>query len=612
MKKIYLTLCGLAVIGGSFAQRNYELNDGPASYFSLKDNGTSKASPLAHEKSAGVLVWTDGFDTPSNWTIDNSGQSAAGFGWNINSTEESWWTTHVINSVSAGNFAELENGDPTQSPGTQALNVTYTVTTAAPVTIPSGQVTLSFLQYGARFNDAQEMYVSTDGTAWTKVGDNSDHPVLSASAPGNAYANPTTKSINLASTLGSATSVWIRFSWTTAYPASASNANVWVTYGWMIDDVTLTTNPDYDLAENSVIWGSTAGAWATMPYYQIPTTQIAPVDFGGIIQNNGINDQTDIVFHANATGYTGASLPSTVNSSLFDTIWVDNALTPAATVGATTVSFNVGSGATDDVPANNATAPAVTFNVTNYVYARDNGVKDATESNTGLAYEVGNVFEIMADQTLYSIITELDNTTTVSSIVRGILYSIDPGTGAFTEIDRSDDHVVVAGDLTAPLRLELQNTTALTAATPYCIVIGTDGGTSPDVVVKTGGTSDTQTSFFKDETGTWFYTTHTPMVRMDFANQAGLKENTNDFGLNLYPNPAANQTKVTFNLNNESNVSVVVTDLTGKTVYTNNLGTLTNGSHNNVAINTEAFTSGVYYVTVSSNGSQTTKKLIKK
>ena len=145
----------------------------------------------------------------------------------------------------------------------------------------------------------------------------------------------------------------------------------------------------------------------------------------------------------------------------------------------------------------------------------------------------------------------------------------------------------------------------------YLVVVGSDGGTSPDVVVNTAGTSEVQTSFFKDETGTWFYTTSTPMVRMNFQDATGINEVANTVGLSVFPNPTAAKTNVSINLTNESTVAITVTDLSGKTVYTNNMGTMTSGQHS-VALNTESFTSGVYYVTVNTNDSQVTRKLIKK
>jgi copper chaperone CopZ len=51
-----------------------------------------------------------------------------------------------------------------------------------------------------------------------------------------------------------------------------------------------------------------------------------------------------------------------------------------------------------------------------------------------------------------------------------------------------------------------------------------------------------------------------------------------------------------------------VTDLSGKVVYTTDLGTV-NGTQD-VQVNTSSFTSGVYMVNVSVDGAVTTQKLV--
>ena len=608
MKKVYLSILGLTVLGTSFAQRNYESQQ--AKTFVTTESISAKNKPaLTGEKTAGTPFWTDGFTDPTTWVIDNSGQTAPTFGWDIGATEASWWTTAVINSTSDGNFAELSNGNPTLSPGTQALDVTYTLTSSAAIPVPSDQISLSFLQYGARFNDAQEMYVSADGTNWVLVGDNSDHPVLSSTG-GAAYTNPTLKTVNLATAIPGATSIWIRFSWTTGYPTEATNPNVWVTYGWMIDDVTLSTNSTDDITENSVMWG-TQGSWGgVLPYYQIPTTQVQPIDFGGIITNNGSNDQADVVFHATATGYTGLSLPSPINAGASDTIWVANQLTPAATLASTTVSFLSDMTATDDNMLDNALAPSVTFAVTDHTYARDAGTKTGTTDNGGLAFEVGNIFDVFAEQTVYSVDITLDNTASTGAQVRAKIY--DATSGNFDVADliaETDDHYVVSSDKGNNLSLEIPGGALLLAGTSYLAVIHADGGTAPDIVLQTAGTSVPQTCFYQDDALTWFYTTETPKIRLNFLNSSGLNELTNTAGLSVYPNPSASQANVSFSLKNETEVVISLTDITGKTVFTNNLGTLTTGVHK-TTINTDVLSNGVYMVNFVANGVVSTQKLI--
>ena len=51
-------------------------------------------------------------------------------------------------------------------------------------------------------------------------------------------------------------SVWIRFSWTTNYPNQATDPNVWITYGWCIDDVQIAESPANRITmEDEVIGG---------------------------------------------------------------------------------------------------------------------------------------------------------------------------------------------------------------------------------------------------------------------------------------------------------------------------------------------------------------------
>ena len=337
MKKLILSLSLLAVTG-VFAQKNARI---------LKSQDLVKTAPKTSTAVQPIgkimtTLWSDDFSTAANWTIDNDGQSGAAFGWNINNTSQGWWSTTGIsaNGTSGGNNAELVNGNPTLSPGTQALGVTYTMTTAQPIDVATlggtNQVSIQFKQFGARFNDLQEIQISTDGTTFTTVGDNLDKEVYSA-AGGSVYPNPDTKLINLATVLSSApTQLWIRFSWTTNF-GGETNPNVWVTYGWYIDDVKIVTNPNYDLSINTNTWG-TAG----LNYYQIPTTQVAPISFSSKVLNGGLNGLTGTFLKADIlTGatnvFTGTSAPTAIASLDTATLEVSTSFTPPSTVASYTL-----------------------------------------------------------------------------------------------------------------------------------------------------------------------------------------------------------------------------------------------------------------------------------
>lgn len=608
MKKVYLSIflaglgCNLSY--GQFAPKSFSANE-----LNVVTPKPAKENPT--EKALGVEFWTNDFSTPASWVVDNDGQTGATFGWTIDAVKDGWWApSTAIASSSEGNFAELTNGNPTLSPGTQALDVVYNLTTAAPIDLTTygTDITLSFEQFGARFNDLQEIQISTDGTNFIAVGDNSNYDVLSQSG-GAAYPNPALKMINLSTFIpGAATQLWIRFSWTTAYPSQATNANVWVAYGWYIDDVALTTNPDYDVVVDAAYWGSVG-----LNYYQIPTTQIAPIDFSAEISNGGTMAMTNVALNVNinAGAFIGTSTPVTIAPLASDSIGITTQFTPAA-VGPYSVVRTLTSTEVDDVPVNNVMAP-INFSVTNYIYARDNNIIAGSTSNGTDGFETGNYFDIWTDQTLKAINVRLAggaSGTTIGEEVFVKLYSVDPATGDFIYEGESNPIIVAAGNLNTNLVMALQAPVNLIANTTYLATVGSFG---PGLKVSNAGTSEPQTSFLMDGfDGVWYYQTATPYVRLNFDPTIGIEENETGISLgNVYPNPTSGKATIDYSIENASSVNVQIVDVTGKMVYTANEGTQIAGAHA-VSFDATALTNGVYYVTIATEESTVTRKFIKK
>lgn len=604
MKKVYLSIL-LAGIGCNVSYGQYAPKIGSANQLSTIAPKETNDQPV--EKALGVTFWTNDFSTPADWTIDNDGQTGAEYGWTIDATSDGWWSATGINSTSDGNYAELSNGDATAS--SQALDVVYNLTTAAPIDLTTSgtDITLSFLQYGARFNDLQEMQVSTDGVVFTTVGDNSSFSVLSQ-AGGAAYPNPSLKEINLAPYISGATQLWIRFTWTTAFPSQASNPNVWITYGWYIDDVALTTNADYDLAVTSTYWG-TAG----LNYYQIPLAQVAPIDFSANVFNGGTQTMTNAMLNVdiNSGAFTGTSAAVTIPTLTSDSLFLTTQFTPAA-VGPYAVARTLTSDFTDDVPSNNTMAP-INFSVTNFIYARDNNTVSGNTSNGTDGFETGNLFDIWSNATCKAIDVRLaggGTGTAIGTEIYAKLYSVDPGTGDFVYEGESDPLIVASSHLNTNLVMKLINPVNVTANTTYLAVVG---AFASGLKVANAGSSDPQTTFFFDQADqTWYYQTSTPYVRMNFDPSVGIEENNANVSIgNVYPNPTSGETTVDYSLVNASDVTVEVVDITGKVVYTVNKGTQVAGA-NQVSFDASAFSNGFYYVTIATNDANVTKKFIKK
>jgi hypothetical protein len=568
------------------------------------------AKPAAITKSLGVTLWSDNFDSLSNWTVDNSGQAGIDFGWNINNTSDGWWSANGITSTGGGNYAELVNGDPTQTPGTQALAVTYNLTTASPINIAAlggtNQVSLEFEQFGARFNDLQDIQISTDGITFFSVGNNLDKPVLSASG-GAPFTNPDLKTINLATILpANPGNVWIRFSWTTNFPAQAANANVWITYGWYIDNVKIVTNPTNDLSITSKYWG-TAG----LPYYQIPTTQTAPIDFEIAAFNGGINNQTGVEYSINVNGgaFTSSSPSTTINSLDTATLTVANSFTPAA-IGNYTVVHALTADSTDDVPANNAIANTA-FSVTNYIYARDNGTPAGSTSNGADGFESGNLFDIWTAQTLKGIDVRMlggASGTTVETEVFVKLYSVDATTGDFVFESESDPYIVTAADLNVNKMLMLNVPVNMLPNTTYLAVMG---AYSQGLKVVNAGSSEPQTCFFFDYfDNTWYYQTGTPWVRLNFDPTIGINEETASIATLVYPNPANEVLNVKMEINNATTGVIAIYNAAGSKVKETSFNAANGISVEQVSIND--LSAGLYTVKITTNDGFATRKFTKK
>ena len=606
MKKLLLFVSAIASV--AYAQKAPRIQ----TFQELVKAPKVTSEVASEEKILGVTLWSDNFTDPANWIIDNSGQSGIEFGWNINNSSDGWWSANGITSTSGGNYAELVNGDPTASPGTQALNVTYTLTTAQPIDIANlggnNQVSLQFQQYGARFNDLQEIQISTNGTTWVTVGNNLDKPVLSA-AGGSAFANPDTKIINLATFLTATPSpIWVRFSWTTNYPGSATNPNVWVTYGWYIDDVKIVTNPTNDLSVTSSFWGSVG-----LPYYQIPDEQVTEIGFAADVFNGGVNTQTNVKLNINANNgaWTGSSAPVSIVSLDTTSIELTTFYTPPATPGNISITRNISADSTDDIPANNALAN-IDFAVTDFIYARDNGTPSGSTSNGTDGFESGNLFDIFQDATLKAIDVRMPggaNGATVGTEIFVKLYSIDATTGDFLFESESAPFVIASNNLNTILTLELEPYANVVAGTTYLAVVGAYSG---GLRVSNAGKSDPQTTFFLDMAdNTWYYSTNTPMVRMNFNPILSVAEQTEIAQAVVLPNPTTANATLRFDLQNTSDVVVVVTDVAGKTMQSNSYNQLTAGAQE-ITLGAEQWAAGIYTVNITSNGHSVTKKFVKR
>ncbi len=613
-----------AGIGSTFAQtsvyRKHELNLEAA-----------KPTTISTPKALGTVVWRDNFDSivsgaglatvsTSSWTADNSGQTGANYGWTTDAVYNGWWIsgtgTSIFNSTSRGKFGEMSNG-PTASPG---IGVVYTLTSGVinVQTLAGGNnALLRFQQTGAKFYDLGEVLVSVDGTTWTKVYDTS-HKAMHTQTSSNPWPNPETVEVDISNAIQTgASTVQIRFRWTSERDITTTNPNAWVSYGWYIDDIEIATKNDFDLV-NTYSFAHTE----MYQYSQIPLSQIAPITFRAGVKNQGSQNLTNVVLNVTGNGITETSTGVTLLPGAVDTLEVE--YTPTV-VGSYTVNQNLTLTEADDNLTNNSIFTPVKFDVTNHIYAVDKGAPFTEYPLTGLIDQsnnpvvidgVGNAFDIFNDQEIHGINFRLFTGTPVGAEVYGELYEYNPAatqlsnrwTGPLTETDMFA--VASASQANQIQTLQFLTPYYLESGKTYLVLLRIAG--SLPVKVAAGGETYTGSGQCWIRTvggNTWGTFTDIPVVRANFNPSLGIENQDLFSGVSIFPNPAKDKATVEFNLATSSSVSVEVTDITGKVVESVSLTNVAAGN-NSTTVNVAGLSTGVYSVAIKSNDSKVTRKLI--
>ena len=594
MKKIYLSMVAVVTVSSLYAQQLQKHDYAPApKHSSFKIDG--KINPA--EATSKVQLWSNDCSVAADFTVSNTSSPAVDF---ILTTDPAAVPANgPVQMTTSANGYYMVDGDSQGANGTQDCYLTY-VGTAVDL---SGQtdVTLEFEHNYRVWNDQRYVEVSVDGgTTWGT-------PYQIGSTV-NSFETDETYSINISGQAANQANVKLRFHYVAVYG-----------WHWAIDDLSIKTTEPFDLRADDVQWG-VDGTWGVrMAYYGTPLTQVQPITFCGTGSNIGANDITDATFTANVAseGFSGTSAAIALAVAEMDTMCLSTTHTPTSAIASHTADFNISTAASTDNDLTNNDYSDVVFEITDYIYARDNmpdGAQGGT-FNQGDGFEAGNIFDMFTAETLYGIQVEIAATSVEGASIFGKLYSIDATTGDFILEDQTDYYTLLAADLGATLDLGLlSGGFPLNADDSYLIVVGSDGdgGSTNDLVVANSGTSPEQTTFYYDATDlTWYFTTSTSNVRMVLSSAPDfvtVQDLSNNIDLNIFPNPATNNTTVSFSLTNEADVAITVTELTGKVVSTNNVNAVV--GTNEVSINTSSMANGVYIVNVVANGVVSTQKLV--
>jgi hypothetical protein len=250
----------------------------------------------------------------------------------------------------------------------------------------------------------------------------------------------------------------------------------------------------------------------------------------------------------------------------------------------------------------------------------------------------GNVMYIPNDITLEALEVTIGNgsfySTTPGTEIGVKLYQMDYATSGLdftaSHVDQADERYFTITPAMIPALNGYNNVVLnfyesssnpvgmdLTGGNYYMVAITHPGGPETHMAYGSNSRDDDYSSHYSTDDGITMYTAGYQIhTRMNFdptmEERAGVKSLENN-GLSmgeLYPNPTTGKAAINYSIENSSAVAIKIVDITGKVVYSSNEGTKAGGSHK-VNVDASAFTNGVYYVTVSTNDSQVTKKMIK-
>lgn len=584
MKKIYLSALSLAVATSLSAQV------GTAELAPKKSNfGIEKGS--SYQNFEKVSLWSNDISTAADWAFTNTSSPAQD--WYIETDPNAVPTYAPVVTASAANGFLMIDSDAAGASANQNAYATYTGVidlTGNPY------VSLEFDHHYRAYQETRSVDVSTDGFATFTTYE------VTGSSVANVNVTETFTIDISAAIAGNPANVGIRFHYEGSFG-----------WYWAVDDINIKTTEPYDLRADGTAWGVTGSWGARLPYYNTPAAQIQPIEFCGISSNIGVNDISDATYTVDiaSASFNASGVANSVAGAV-DTICASTTFTPSGN-GSYTATAAM-STTNPDTGTSNNDFEDVTFAVSDYIYARDNADNAASVGgsyNQGDGFETGNVYDIFTAADITSIDVGINSSAVAGAIVYVKLYTIDAN-GDFILEDQSIPYTLTAGDLGTILTLPLNGGAyPLAAGETYLVTAGSDGdgGLTNDLVVMTAGDSEAQTTFYFDGTdNTWYYSTATSAVRMNFE-PASIDEASNVFGMGVFPNPANADANVTFSLNNAADVNITITDLSGKVVYTDALGNVAAGT-TEVAVNTAALSNGVYMINVAADNAVSTEKLV--
>lgn len=624
MKKIYLLALAVTTSVAGFAQ--LKMSPVTVGKQMSKDAVRVMPSSVAGERD---VIWSNDFSNCGDWTIVNAND--AGFGdyvAGINfvcGTEEPDGPAAIeaIASTTADNGYMLVDSDlfGGEAPsGSWIENCWFE--TAAPISLNGiDQVSLRFetfyRMWDSGSSDGNEyclVEVSTDGVNWPdittyEVADAPEGtrfelwPNMGTQDP---VVNPTVKVFNLG-TIASQDGVdqiWLRFRW----------KGFWG-YSWMVDDVEIFETPDNDLTVTNAWVGDIVNAYE---YRVIPLSEaeVVQVSMGAEIANYGNLDQ-DAVLTVNINGmdYTASG---TILAGTVDTLWTDPFSLPTEP-NLYDVTFTVPA---DEIESNNTIVSSI--EISDIIYGQNS--TDILFQRTLTSEQetaMGNIYTFDAPALGGAVQILFGNASNEGTACQVIIYEVLTNIQDLSQVAISMPFTITQqmmddGDAGIYSLIPLvDNAANFEAGKSYIAELRRFESTDRAYIWCNQYDDDFGTVCFgpygQGSAINWFVGWNfTPSVQLVLDESLVNVENIsagNIENANIFPNPADDNTTIVFNLLNSENVNVIVRDITGRVVATQNFGVMPSGQ-NRMNLNVAELSAGAYTVSLQAGTSMVTSQII--
>jgi len=558
--------------------------------------------------------WYSNFSDATSWEFESV---FGNYNWVIGDTENGWFYGGDINSASGGEYAFIWNGDPNNEDEVLVQGQS-TLTTAAPIDVSGIEsAILTFEMYGARFTDSLKVEVSNDGEIWELIGNQQDIGQLTAGG-GSVTSNPLTRTYNMTLNVEGNDNLWIRFNYETATSGIA--------YGWFIDDVTILIPEPYDLAIADVYTGDIINDFE---YTITPIEQVHTINLGAEITNLGgleaVNSRLAVEVFIEGTDdavYTGESDPVSIAQGETVLLWIFSDFTPTD-IGDYNVVFTAIQDEEDGIPGDNENEKE--FRIDEIFWANDdyNNLDADWDGELGTVtvndeWIIATTFTCFEPGTRFEAASISLGTGTVSSsdepLEAAIVLFLNSNPPTFitsTEFEIVNSDIFGSGFMS----IEMEEQIELTPGESYIVGLQHLQGEGRLVLDASEFDNDFSTLIF-GAYGTggaqdWFsFDDISPAIRISTSDIISVPE-INDKNLTIgqnYPNPVFGKTTIPYSLVSAQKIAFEITDMTGRVVYNEDLGTVSSGSKT-LILNDLGLTGGLYNYTFIGEDFKVTKTL---